>query len=345
MIDRVMVVGTPGAIGGAPVELWATIRLWVNRGLKVTCLPTSRLAAGWPEKIRAAGVDLLEPALDLPQLARRVAGPVAVAFCNASFVLAAPQIDKGVKLVWVGCMTDPFPFEERVYAERERPFDAYVCQSRCQMESLADFHRQVGAKHRYLIRGAFEVAEYFRPPQPRPADSVFTVGRISRSHPRKFRRDTWHRYNTVRRLVPCELKFRVLGWDREATRVQTGDPPTWVECLRQGAEPTRRFLSTCHVLFQEGEAEENWPRVGLEAMAAGVVVIAERRGGWCEMIEHGKTGFLARDAAQAAAYIDRLATNDAYRQVIAHAAQRRVRKLADPDKIWAGWKKVFEEIG
>jgi len=94
-----------------------------------------------------------------------------------------------------------------------------------------------------------------------------------------------------------------------------------------------------------GGAEENWPRVGLEAMSAGVPVIADSSWGWIEMIQHGKTGFLADDHKRHAVYAAQLATDEALRlEISENARSRLVNVLANPEMIWSRWKELFEYV-
>ena len=339
MTERVTVVGSPGPIGGARVETWATMRLWAQRGVQVTCLPTSPLRDDWQSRMEAVGIKVLPVAVGNRVIADSITDPLAVAFCNLSFVAASPHIS--AKLIWVGCHNYSFPVELKT-----RPFDAYVFQSSFQMDVLAEQHRKHGIaeSRRYLIRGAFNVDEYWAEPRRRATDEPLVIGRISRPHPHKFTSDIWERFARIRDSLPCPTRFRVMGWTRAGTHYHTGNPPDWVECLAPGAESTQDFLAKCHVLCQFGDVTENWPRVGLEAMAAGVPLVVDNRGGWGEMIEQEQSGLLAEDAFIMAAHIRELAINDAHRLKIAHAAQKRVKELANPDIIWSGWMQVFEEV-
>ena len=89
----------------------------------------------------------------------------------------------------------------------------------------------------------------------------------------------------------------------------------------------------------------NWPRVGLEAMAAGVPVVAEKRWGWLEMIEHGKTGFLGDTNEEIAHYATELAHDEERRLAVAVTARERVERLGDPHTLWQKWKRLFDGIG
>lgn len=94
-----------------------------------------------------------------------------------------------------------------------------------------------------------------------------------------------------------------------------------------------------------GGARENWPRVGLEAMAAGVPVVAQNEWGWREMIDHGVTGFLGGCDEELAHYAAMLAYDEDLRMRIVHAARERlVGELASPEIIWSGWWRLFDSL-
>jgi glycosyltransferase involved in cell wall biosynthesis len=94
-----------------------------------------------------------------------------------------------------------------------------------------------------------------------------------------------------------------------------------------------------------GEAVENWPRVGLEAMARGVPVVAENRGGWREMVRHGETGYLCDTDDQFAYYAARLAYDEGHRmEIICQARYRLEHELADPEELWNRWRELFKSL-
>jgi glycosyltransferase involved in cell wall biosynthesis len=98
------------------------------------------------------------------------------------------------------------------------------------------------------------------------------------------------------------------------------------------------------MLCMNGGDRENWPRVGLEAMASGVPVVAERAWGWLEMIEDGVTGLLYDSPAEATEQLHRLATNEPLRLSIAEAARVAVERLADQDRIADRWSKLLWDV-
>jgi glycosyltransferase involved in cell wall biosynthesis len=146
-------------------------------------------------------------------------------------------------------------------------------------------------------------------------------------------------------LEQSPLRARVLGWNA-AVEARVGPPPAWAECLPPGSSTPQEFLATLGALVHAGgTAAENWPRAGLEAMAAGVPVVADRRGGWPEMIRHGETGYLCDDDRQFACYTARLACDEPHRLAIIRRARQAVEsELANSAAIWAAWRQLFEGL-
>ena len=68
-----------------------------------------------------------------------------------------------------------------------------------------------------------------------------------------------------------------------------GRPPGFVRAYPAGGMRAIDVYAESHALLQHGETLENLPRVGLEAMAAGVLVIADNAGGWRDQVEHGRS--------------------------------------------------------
>jgi len=137
----------------------------------------------------------------------------------------------------------------------------------------------------------------------------------------------------------------MLGMD-ERTHAKLGKPPPWADCLKPMAIPPQKFFATLHGLLPvNGGARENWPRAGLEAMAAGVPVVAQNEWGWREMIEHGVTGFLGSSDEELAHYAAMLAYDEDLRLRIVHAAHEwLVNEFANPEAIWAGWRRLFSSL-
>ena len=342
MIDHVFVCGYPSDVGGANTELWHTVKLWRKSGLAVTLIPTWKAEQKWQTRLRAIGCRTVQSNPDNLHTVAGLAGSVVASMCNTKFLDAAERFRQlGCKIVWVGCMNWLFP-GERLHYRKCGPFERYVFQSRHQHDQVVPQLRRFGyedARGR-IVRGAFAAEEFpFRPLVHRPGE-IFTIGRISRPAADKFSPRTWDVYGRI----PHPIRARVLGWAAEV-HTRLGPPPRWAECLPACDQTPQDFLATIHAMVHAGgRAVENWPRVGLEAMAAGVPIVAENRGGWREMIRHGQTGYLCETDDQFAYYTAHLAYNEDLRAKIATRARHAVEELADPDEIWAGWRRVFAEV-
>jgi len=350
MTDHVYVIGYPREVGGANTELWHTVKLWRRFGLAVSLIPTWRADPAWQQRLAEIGCTTITPerrTLPVPE------GSICVAFCNAHFEKHAPQLrQRDCRLIYLPCMC----YVSRTLIkdhERHGPFDRYVFQSHAQftriLPHLSAF--SVKPRHCHLIRGAFDWEEFPHRPRPHCPGEPFVVGRLSRPDADKFSRYTWQLYSDVRRRIP-ELRVRIMGW-APRVEIQTGLAPQWADVLPQRAESSQQLLASLHVYCQangnrwdEPRSMENWPRTGLEAMAAGVPIVAERRGGWLEMIEPGETGFLGHTIQEMASYVAQLGEDEALRlRVIRQAYDHLRATLATPEALWAKWQGLFEDLG
>jgi hypothetical protein len=340
---EVFVCGYPGDVGGANTELWHTLRLWSKFSLGVTLIPTWKANPRWHARVQQIGCRTIESRPDDLQNVPGLAGRVVVSLCNTKFLAVAGRLrDLGCKIVWLGCMNWLFP-AERLHYRHCGTFHRHVFQSRYQHDQLVPQLRRFGYEdaHGQIIRGAFAAEEFpFRPLDHRPGE-VFTIGRISRGAADKYSPKTWEIYAKV----PHPVAARVLGWSEEV-RARLGPPPRWAACLPTGSQTPQEFLATLHAMVHAGgRAIENWPRVALEAMATGVPVVADDRGGWREIIRHGQTGYLCQNADQFAYFTARLAYDEQHRMQIIHQARTSLEtELADPRTIWAAWQALLEGL-
>lgn len=338
--SEVFVCGYPSDVGGANTELWHTVKLWRRFGLGVTLIPTWKAEPIWHARLGRIGCRTIESNPDDLHNVPGLAGQVVVSMCNTKFLAAAERFrELGCKIVWVGCMNWLFP-RERLHYRQCGVFDRHVFQSRYQHDQLVGQLRRFGYEdlRGEIIRGALAAEEFPFRPLPHGRGEIFTIGRISRAAADKFSPRTWEIYGKV----PHPVRARVLGWAGEV-RARLGPPPRWAECLSAGSQVPHQFLATLHAMVHAGgQATENWPRVGLEAMAAGVPLVAEDRGGWPEMVRHGRTGYLCETPDQFAYYTARLAYDEPHRIEIArHARTSLETELANPETIWSGWKSLL----
>ena len=342
----IYVIGYPGPIGGAATELWHTLKLWRRNDLEVHLVPTWGQPPADFLKLSTA-IGCTTHVCESPQGLEAVPGirgATVIAFCNDYLLQAAAEFRRlECRIVWAGCMNWLFPLERRQYG-RLGPFDRYVMQSLYQCATLLPELARYGVRAAdcHHIPGWIDVEEYSLAPRPHADGEPFVIGRVSRAAPDKFSSGTWPMFG---RVNYAPIRMRVLGWEPACARA-IGDPPPNAECLATGAEPVPEFLKTLHCYCQlNGSAVENWPRTALEAMAAGVPIVAEARGGWPEMLEHGRTGFVCRSDAETAHWIAHLAYDEERRQdIIARAYRRLVSRLADPEDCWSRWDRLFESL-
>lgn len=346
-MSPIFIVGYPGPLGGANTELWHTLKLWRQFGLEVHLIHSwGKPPDDWRRRCDAIGciTHQANPSRDELAAIPGLAGGIVVSFCNELFLCEARLFrELKCKIVWSPCMNWMFDQERRNYSVFG-PFDAYHCQSEFQRKTLAPQLAQYGVRPGQIhhIPGPLDPAEFAFAPRPRVDGDPFTIGRLSRPSIDKYSTNTWAIYN---RVDYPRKKVRIMGWSHEV-EAAIGGGPDWAECLPANVEPVPAFLASLHCYCQiNGKADENWPRVGLEAMASGVPIVVEHRGGWPEMIEHGRTGFLCRSDAELAHWMAHLAYDDDLRMEIAQRAwMRLVGVLSDPERIWHGWRTIFEGL-
>jgi len=341
----IFVIGYPGDVGGANTECWHTLKLWRKFGLEVTLIPT--WGAPLPEyrtKCDSIGCQTLQVSgptrlLDLNELR----GAPVISFCNSEFLRSADLLRRmDCKIIWVGCMCWLFDEERRHYSRMQKPFDAYVFQSQFQQNLLMPQLKEYGVtdEQGFLVRAAFALDEWPFNPLRHKRGETFVVGRISRPAPDKYHRGTWRLYERI--IHP--IHARIMAWSKEVER-KVGKPPAWATVLPSRAETAQQFLSQLHCMIQASDqANENWSRAGLEAMATGVAIVAHNDWGWKEMIVHGVTGFLANDLDEMAYYATKLAYEEDLRVFIIESARKRLHELVDDNVIWGNWKRVFEYV-
>ncbi|HUU95391.1 MAG TPA: glycosyltransferase [Phycisphaerae bacterium] len=348
--------GFPGPCGGANTECWHTVKMLREAGVEVTMLPTEGAHLAGPLSPRPAlesiGCKIIEcNAMKLDEVPG-LRDSVVVSMCNAWFMRAATAFrERGCRVAWVNCMC-AVRDEERVHYNHNGGrgvLDAYVFQSEYQRKQLERTLVNFGytPDRGHTIRGAFDVAEF--PFQPRAHDhrEQFVLGRLARGAPDKWSTNWWPICNRI----PHPLRVRCMAWHPSVERA-TGKPPKElaVDLLPSCAEPSQAFLGSLHAMLQiNGSVDENWPRTGLEAMAAGVPVVAQRQWGWKEMFRHGETGLLADprwEYDELPGYVTRLAYDEDYRMEIVHAARKSVvEDLANPENIWPKWRAMLEGLG
>lgn len=92
--------------------------------------------------------------------------------------------------------------------------------------------------------------------------------------------------------------------------------------------------------------EDNCPMSVLEAMAAGVPVVASKIGGLPDLIEEGKTGYFCNplEAASMAAAVEKVLVNPAAAAEIAGQARQRARERFHPEVVARLHLDIYREL-
>lgn len=99
--------------------------------------------------------------------------------------------------------------------------------------------------------------------------------------------------------------------------------------LREKAE----YLKNAYALLSPLNWQEPFGLVPIESLACGTPVLTTRRGSMPEVIDHGKTGFIARNAAELENYVDRVPEIDrAYCREVAEKRFNKERMIDEYEK-------------
>ncbi len=338
----IFVAGYPKDIGGANTELWHTLKLWRGYGLDVTLIPTWGPKIATPEtnkRLAGIGVKVVETTPDNLIDIDGLPNSIVVAFCNERFIEHAHAFQGlGCRLVWAGCMNFQFAVE-RLHNRKYDPMDRYVFQSEHQRDQITPHIAKLGVTDDQcpVIHGAFDPGEFPHNPLKHDGDR-FIVGRLSRPDAGKFAPDYWRQIAAI----PYPTSVHVMGWS-QAIEDKVGIPPEWAACSLPCSESPQSFYAGLHALVPGiGAIAENWPRIGLEAMSAGVPIVAERRGGWPEML--GDDGVLVDDRDHLAYSAAKLAYDPQYRMGVIVDQFARLTEITDPQRIWSQWETLFSGL-
>lgn len=337
---HIFLLGYPGPMGGANTEAWHTVKLWRQADWNVTLIPTWGDGGSFRPNLDAVGAKTVEATKETLKDVPGLAGSPVVAMCNSEALKCLPELRRlGCPFIWVSCMA--VVLGERPWFGKHGGADAYIFQSDFQRDQLAPKFAKFGDVNYQRIRGAFDVAEWEFNPRPHKRGEQFIFGRVARPDNDKWSSNTWSIYGRVQ----YPAKHAIMLGMNEKTHKKLGPAPSWSTCYQPMAIDVKDYYQRLHALAPiNGGAFENWPRAGLEAMAAGVPIVAQRQWGWREMIDDGVTGFLGDTDEELAHWLATLAWDEKRRLDMAAAGRERVERLTDPASIIAVWQSVWDHI-
>lgn len=221
--------------------------------------------------------------------------------------------------------------------------DGVVCITHYTQQAVTDLARRTWVVPNAVDASFFEVNA--RPAMDLPP-RVLCVGLVCK---RK------HQNALIRALDPlaarCKFELRFCGGANES------DPygaeffglvkarPWCVYHGLAGREELKNLLGQATLLVLPS-LEDNCPMVVLEAMAAGVPVVASKVGGLPDLIEEGRTGFFCDplEAASLAGAIGKVLANRSAAAELGGQAKRRARERFHPKVIAQRHLDVYQEV-
>jgi len=326
------VVGFPSIYGGAGVELNHQLTLWKEMDLDVHVVPTWN-ASGEALYNKTLHRATIHKAKDYSALK----GMPVISFCNDVFLTDIAKIkEQASKTIFVNCMTWLFNDEKK--AHKEGLIDLFLYQSHRTQGMGNDKLKEINENYNWKIFNSFFDAAEFPFHYNRPRDK-FRFGRISREDGDKYSKDQMFIYHNM--VAPVGKSGIILGFDKRSEK-KIGTPPDWIRTYPGNGITVQEFYAHSSCVIQKADTTENWPRVGMEAMASGSILIVDKRGGWEEMVEHGVTGWLCESDRDMIYYSSRMAYEHEEREIMALKAKERGKQLFGKGASKESWKEVFE---
>ncbi len=222
-------------------------------------------------------------------------------FLASGYAYLATRGLAGVRLVTSArnCKLEPNPVRRRLLARAFQASARIICNSR-EMASFAHKHYGAPPARTVVVLNGVDTDRFAAPRRPQPKLRIATIGRIEKQ-------------KNLDAFIDAAARVHVQRPDTEFVIVGDGSLREHYQAAVQkrgfsgflSLPGTRsdipEFLATLDQFWLTSDWEGT-PNVVLEAMAAGVPVIATRVGGTPEVIEHGRTGFLV-DAGDVAAIV------------------------------------------
>lgn len=352
MIKELCIIGHPSFCGGADTELFDQIKCWHKMGIKIYICPSNII----PKTL----IDMmdLEKKYNVTYLNARMwnetKGMHCISFCNGDFLNNLPHIKKYAKTTtFVNCMT--WNFQKEVEMQSMGMIDFHLYQTNHAYENISKNIKHLGTYIPIMFTPYFDV-DRFPYYDKRPNDK-FRFGRISRCDLTKFDADQLEIYDGIE--SPVEKSGVVLGWDQRIKRKLEVDRndisviskngkdsefyKNYVQLLKVGSIPQQEFYKFCDVVIMKTNTFENLPRVGMEAMASGSILVVDNKGGWTLEVDNNVTGYLCNDSIDFIEKASYLANNPDHKEEIRGLARARILSSWGFEETSKSWEKVFDQ--
>lgn len=335
MITKLGIYGCPSFYGGADTELRDQIYVWHKMGIELHVVPTSEVSNPVTKDF-VSGIATLHK----PNLFEAFRDMPVISFCNKEYLLNIHIIKQiASHTIWVNCMTWPFIKEKR--AHKKGLIDLHIYQTKHAYEKIKPHMLRQNSNFNYaFIIPYFDVTSL--PFRNERDPNKFVYGRISRDDNGKYMPSTIPIYEAI--SAPIEKEAHILGI-MKAFKVIGRPNEKWIHTYQPSGMTQRRFYEKCDCIVQTSEMYENWPRVGLESLASGSVLIVYKNDGWSGQVIHGETGYLCKTPRDFVFYASHLAHNPDLRKEMAVKARDHLDEIAGLEASAKSWESAFNKLG
>jgi glycosyltransferase involved in cell wall biosynthesis len=176
--------------------------------------------------------------------------------------------------------------------------------------------------------------DLYAPEKRTSGDGIFRIGFVGRLSPEKNIRFLHKLEHALIRRGKTNFRFLIVG---------EGSERPWLEANLRNADFTgvlrNEVLAEAYAnmdVFAFPSNTDTFGNVVLESLASGVPTVVMNGGGPKYLVEHGITGFVAKDEQEFIGFVSRLMT--------AQEEHRRMREAARAAGLKVSWDRVFEGV-
>ena len=337
---KICIIGYPSRVGGADTELDHQIDVWLQLGVEVHVVPTGEVGGV------AKGILLDERGciVHKPYDWKSCRGMHCISYCNGQFLENINKVKEyALTTTFVNCMTWLFPKEKEAVQARYIDYEIYQRQEVLDNLFPQLFRTNPNVKA-FMFKPYFRATDFPYIPYSERRKDKFVFGRINRADSYKYHKDSLRIYDDINSPVPKEC---ILLGVNDSIAQKLGRFPDWVKGYREGRFTQTEFYGYVDHIINPADPNhtENLPRIAFEAMSSGVVLVVDNKGGWQEMVQHGKTGYLCETPADYVNYGTVLATDRKHASDLSQNARAWLDQEYSMTKALWRWESYFRAIG
>ena len=142
--------------------------------------------------------------------------------------------------------------------------------------------------------------------------------------------------------APVLKEGLIVGWDHRAQQRFGRKPDSYIRTFPEGGMSQQEFYRFCDAIIMTTDTYENLPRVGLEAMSSGSLLVVDDRGGWKSLVRDGETGWLCQDDREFVYKASRCAFERQEREEMRHRARDLLSQHWGFEASARSWENVFD---